>query len=102
MTCASFYFLFRFNKYKYIEILKFTFYSMEGFRDIHNRNIESARGSLDSRRGFGHLSRILILFTIMLLLSILLITFFVSKRKNDTQTDIPIKHDLFTPPTMLS
>ena len=78
---------------------------MEGFRDINNRthhNIEAARGSLDSRRGFGHLTRILTLFTLMLLLSILLITFFVSKRKNNTEPDLTIKHDLFTPPTMLS
>lgn len=66
-------------------------------------NIEAARGSLDSRRGYGHLTRILIIFALLLVLSIIAIGIFVSREKRNVHnSDPPIKHDLFTPPTMLA
>lgn len=65
-------------------------------------NIERNRGSLDSRRVTKHISRILILFSILLIISILFILIIVSHRKNFKQLDKPIKHDLFTPPALLA
>lgn len=66
--------------------------------------IETTRESLDSTRrgGISHLSRILLLFSFLLVLSIVFIIV-LEKRKESRHNVIPsIKNDLFTPPTLLS
>lgn len=56
----------------------------------------------------GHLSRILILFSLLLIFSIIFIVLFVTQMKHQQQEDLSLngleilKHDLFTPPTLLA
>lgn len=69
----------------------------------HMVDIQVARGSLDSRRSSGHLIRILVLLSILLVTSITVVVIFVTKNQNNKSSGlIPIKPELFTPPTLLA
>lgn len=104
--------------YKYNGNVTFVVYSMEEVlsttttttagsnktqNTAHMVDIQVARGSLDSRRSSGHLIRILVLLSILLVTSITVVVIFVTKNQNNKSSGlIPIKPELFTPPTLLA
>lgn len=94
------------GKHKYCEQYNKVVYSMEVFSSTNSNrtqaNVESARGSLDSRKDLGHLSRILILLTVMLVASMVFIIVFVAKKKEDTTGISLVKNNILTPPTFLA
>lgn len=70
-----------------------------------NNPDDSTRGSWDSNRRGSHLSRILILFSLLLIISFVFIVFAVAKKKSSTTNntmDPMIKNDIYTPPTLLA
>lgn len=70
-----------------------------------NNYTAAARGSCESyKRRDSHLSRILILFSILLIASFLFIIIAIGRKKElESEDDVPtFNNDLYTPPTMLA
>lgn len=71
--------------------------------NMDSSNIET--GVRRNDRGMGHLYRVIILMTILFAISIVVIIVYVAKNNNNQHGGrliIPIRPELFTPPTMLA